>query len=164
MIKRFVSSKKYDSVKFSSMGHINYLSVLKQVDCIIGNSSSGIIEAPSFQKGTINIGDRQSGRVRADSVIDCHATYESITEALDTLFSPEFCARLNNVKNPYGSGCVADKIINQVKCYSLGNLLKKKFLKMEILPYAFVGKNTRKNFRARLVRKLRSYLKNMMKG
>ena len=70
MINKFATSHKADSVVFPSMGHINYLSVLKYVDCILGNSSSGLLEAPSFKIGTINIGDRQEGRLKAKSVVD----------------------------------------------------------------------------------------------
>ena len=72
MIKNFVSSNKKRSICFKSMGHINYLSTLQFVDAVVGNSSSGLTEAPTFKIGTINIGDRQKGRLKADSIIDCN--------------------------------------------------------------------------------------------
>ena len=71
MIDEYVVKNPKKSIAFSSMGQLNYLSSLQYVDFIIGNSSSGLLEAPSFKVGTINIGDRQKGRLKAQSVIDC---------------------------------------------------------------------------------------------
>ena len=95
MIKKFVSSKKCDSIKFSSMGHINYLSVLKiRVDCVLGNSSSGLIEAPSLKIPTINIGDRQEGRLKANSVIDSKPVKSLITKSIKKIYSKKFRMKL----------------------------------------------------------------------
>mgnify|MGYP000105766599 CR=1 FL=1 len=69
-----------NTIAFKSMGQLNYLSALKFMDAIVGNSSSGLIEAPSFKIGTINIGDRQNGRIKAKSVIDCSPNKKSIKE------------------------------------------------------------------------------------
>ena len=82
MIKDFIKKNKKTSFFFESMGRTLYLSTLKYIDGIVGNSSSGISEAPSFKLGTVNIGDRQKGRLRADSVVDCSPNNISITNSL----------------------------------------------------------------------------------
>ena len=100
---------------------------MKHVSGVVGNSSSGIIEAPSLQVGTINIGERQKGRVRAASVIDCESTVGEIRKALATLFSSEFQQRLSNVVNPHGSGDVSGQIVRLLQDVSLADLTKKHF-------------------------------------
>jgi len=82
MIDEFVSIHKQRSISFISMGHINYLSTLQFVDGIVGNSSSGLLEAPTFKIGTINIGDRQKGRLQSDSIINCTPTKKSIKDSI----------------------------------------------------------------------------------
>ncbi|MBT7901215.1 MAG: UDP-N-acetylglucosamine 2-epimerase (hydrolyzing), partial [Candidatus Marinimicrobia bacterium] len=79
---------------------------------VIGNSSSGITEAPAFNIGTVNIGDRQSGRIKGSSIIDCNADYDSIDSAIDKLYSKNFQNKLPLVKNPYGEGDAIEKIMN----------------------------------------------------
>ena len=79
-----------NSYYFSSLGQENYFSCLSKFDAVIGNSSSGLLEAPSFKIPTINIGDRQKGRLKAESVIDCEAKKENIQAAIETALSPEF--------------------------------------------------------------------------
>ena len=101
MINKFISSKKYDSIKFSSMGHTNYLSVLKNVDCILGNSSSGLIEAPSLKIPTINIGDRQEGRLKASSVIDTEPKRNLILKSIEKIYTKKFRKKLNSTYNAY---------------------------------------------------------------
>jgi GDP/UDP-N,N'-diacetylbacillosamine 2-epimerase (hydrolysing) len=86
---------------FQSLGQLKYISCMNCVDVVIGNSSSGIIEAPSMKKPSINIGERQSGRVRADSVIDCSPKKSEISEALKTAFSNSFQDRVMKTVNPY---------------------------------------------------------------
>jgi len=127
MIDAYVTSHPDNSVLWTSLGQRKYLSVLKHVDGIVGNSSSGIIEAPSLKTGTINIGDRQRGRIRAASVIDCEPSASSIKLALERLFTPAFQEVLDGVKNPHGSGDVSGKIVNQLQRYSLDNIAKKSF-------------------------------------
>ena len=85
MIDKYVSKNAHKSVAFASLGQLRYLSSMCYVDAIIGNSSSGIIEAPSFKIGTINIGDRQKGRIKANSIIDCLPNKESIKNAIEYL-------------------------------------------------------------------------------
>ena len=75
-------SNKYKACAFASLGQLRYLSALKFVDGVVGNSSSGVIEVPSFNIGTLDIGDRQKGRVKAESVVECLPTLDSISEGL----------------------------------------------------------------------------------
>ena len=112
---------------YTSLGQLRYLSCLRYVDGVVGNSSSGLTEAPSFSKGTVNIGDRQRGRLRATSVIDCQPQAAAIAGAIDRLFSPDFQARLAGVKNPYGSGGASDAIVALLEQADLSSLLKKQF-------------------------------------
>ena len=127
MIDEFVSCNKQRSISFTSMGHINYLSTLQFVDGVVGNSSSGLVEAPTFKIGTINIGDRQKGRLKADSVIDCQPTTESIQKAITTLYSEDFRNILPRVKNPYGKGDAIEKIMEVLYNISNPKELKKEF-------------------------------------
>ena len=94
---------------------------------MVGNSSSGIIEAPSFGIGTVNIGDRQRGRIQAASVINCEPDTESISQALAKLYSNEFQESLKGVRNPYGEGNASAGIIQVLKKYPLDSILKKHF-------------------------------------
>jgi GDP/UDP-N,N'-diacetylbacillosamine 2-epimerase (hydrolysing) len=126
MINDYVNNKK-NSIAFASMGQKNYLSTLKFVDGVVGNSSSGLTEAPSFKIGTINIGDRQTGRLKSKSVIDCDPTEDSIKQALKTLYSKEFQKNLSSVKNPYGEGNSAEKIVNILSQTKTPFELKKRF-------------------------------------
>ena len=112
---------------YSSLGQLRYLSCIQHVDGVIGNSSSGLAEVPSFKKGTINIGDRQRGRLRAASVIDCEPDQDSIRIALKLLYSTEFQAQLPAVENPYGNGGASVAIVRRLESQSLDNLLKKRF-------------------------------------
>ncbi len=127
MIKKFVSSKKYDSIKFSSMGHINYLSVLKNVDCILGNSSSGLIEAPSIKIPTINIGDRQKGRLKANSVIDSKPVESLITKSITKIYSKKFRRNLKYTRNPYEYKNSSHKVYRIIKNTIIPFELKKLF-------------------------------------
>ena len=87
LIKEFVADHA-GAVAFPSLGQLRYLSCMQHVDAVVGNSSSGLLEAPSFKKATINIGDRQKGRVQAESVIDCSADKDSIRSAIKEIYSP----------------------------------------------------------------------------
>lgn len=127
MIDEYVAKNSHKSVGFTSLGQLRYLSALQFVDAMVGNSSSGLAEAPSFKIGTINIGDRQKGRIKAESVIDCESTQESIKTVFDKLYSTEFQEVLKTVKNPYGVGCASKKIIEVLKTVELNTILKKSF-------------------------------------
>jgi GDP/UDP-N,N'-diacetylbacillosamine 2-epimerase (hydrolysing) len=97
------------------------------VDGVVGNSSSGIIEAPSFKIGTIDIGDRQSGRIKADSVINAEPTSASIQAALINLYETNFQNRLKTLHNPFGDGGASKEIIRVIKQVNLLTILKKEF-------------------------------------
>jgi GDP/UDP-N,N'-diacetylbacillosamine 2-epimerase (hydrolysing) len=112
---------------YTSLGQLRYLSCIQHVDGVIGNSSSGLAEVPSFKKGTINIGDRQRGRLRAASVIDCDPDRVSICNAIHRLFSPAFQAQLPCVENPYGNGGASVAIVKALERLALDGLLKKRF-------------------------------------
>jgi GDP/UDP-N,N'-diacetylbacillosamine 2-epimerase (hydrolysing) len=126
LIDEFVS--KYPQAKsFVSLGQLRYLSALQFMDAVVGNSSSGLIEVPSFKTATINIGDRQRGRILADSVISCSPEYEHIKEALNRAFSGSFRATLSQVENPYGKDNSSEAIIKMLKATSFEGLVKKVF-------------------------------------
>lgn len=127
MIDDYVSRNTRKSVAFASMGHLKYFSTMKYVDAVVGNSSSGIIEAPSFKIGTINIGDRQKGRIKADSVIDCVSSSEGIGKAFEKLYSKDFQTQIKYVSNPYDGENIAKKIVNILKSKMDKLELKKEF-------------------------------------
>tara|TARA_B100001250_G_scaffold139846_1_gene119794 strand:+ start:3173 stop:4327 length:1155 start_codon:yes stop_codon:yes gene_type:complete len=127
MIVDYVALNKKKSIFFSSLGQVNYYSLLQYVDGVIGNSSSGLLEVPTFKIGTINIGDRQAGRIKARSVIDCKATCSSIADAIEILYSEKFKKKLDRVKNPYGSGKASGKIIEILNNSKFKNNIKKEF-------------------------------------
>lgn len=127
MIDEYVTKNFQKSVQFTSLGQLRYLSALQYVDAVVGNSSSGLAEAPSFRIGTINIGDRQKGRIKASSVIDCEANKNSIVKAFAKLYSKEFQETLKTTINPYGDGCASKKIVEILKNVNLKNILKKSF-------------------------------------
>jgi len=126
MVEKFVAQHP-NARAYTSLGQLRYLSCIAQVDGVVGNSSSGLAEVPSFKKGTINIGDRQRGRLQAESVINCEPTRESITAALAQLYSVDFQRSLHQVTNPYGEGGASEAIISTIKAVSLDGLLKKRF-------------------------------------
>ena len=130
MIDDFVSKHSNRSKSFISMGQKNYLSTLQFIDGVVGNSSSGIAEAPTFKIGTINIGDRQSGRIKAKSIIDCNYDKSSINKALIKLFSNKFKKTLKNITNPYGNGGASDKIFSIINNSDYSALIKKKFFNL----------------------------------
>jgi GDP/UDP-N,N'-diacetylbacillosamine 2-epimerase (hydrolysing) len=112
---------------FESLGQRRYLSCLAVVDGVVGNSSSGLTEVPAFRKGTINIGDRQKGRLRASSVIDCAPNRASIANAISVLYSSEFQDRLSRVANPYGDGGASDRIVRVLAEQPLDAIVRKRF-------------------------------------
>jgi len=126
MIEHFVASHPNSRV-FTSLGQLRYLSCMRYVDGVIGNSSSGLAEAPSFRIGTINIGDRQRGRLKADSVIDCPPKRAAITAALNRLYSAGFQEVLKTVRNPYGDGGASERVVEVIATISLDGILKKCF-------------------------------------
>ncbi|MEC7465029.1 MAG: UDP-N-acetylglucosamine 2-epimerase [Pseudomonadota bacterium] len=126
MIKNFVKSRS-NAFVFESLGQQKYFSCLKIVDLVIGNSSSGLIEVPAFKIPTINIGDRQRGRLKASSVIDCNPLESAITKSIKRGLSPSFRSSLKKVNNPYGKKGASSKIVSVLESVSFKNLLKKEF-------------------------------------
>ena len=117
---------------YASLGMVRYLSLMKHARFVLGNSSSGIIETPGFQIPTVNIGDRQKGRLQAESIINCETDAGSISSAIKKAMTQEFRSLCRNVVSPYGDGHagerIAKKIVDTVKA---GNIdLKKKFYDM----------------------------------
>ncbi|MBS0418959.1 MAG: UDP-N-acetylglucosamine 2-epimerase (hydrolyzing) [Proteobacteria bacterium] len=126
MINRFVATHA-NSRAYTSLGQLLYLSCVNQVDAVVGNSSSGLTEVPSFHKGTINIGDRQRGRLKAASVVDCLPERSAIAAAIERVRSPEFRAGLQQVRNPYGDGGASKRIVEILARTRLDDILKKRF-------------------------------------
>jgi len=123
MIDDFVSGHE-NAKAFTSLGQPLYLSLVAQVDAIVGNSSSGLYEVPSFKKPTVNIGDRQKGRLRAPSVIDCEPRTEAILKAIRKAFVLD----CSNVANPYGDGNSSARIVAKLKeIRNPAQLVKKHF-------------------------------------
>ncbi len=129
-IKSFVGKHK-NSHLFKSLGHKLYLSIINHSDCVIGNSSSGLSEAPYFKKPTINIGDRQKGRIKVKSIIDTEMNSKKISNALKKIEKTDFKKNLKNVISPYGSGGAGKKIIKILKKIDIKNLKSKKFFDLK---------------------------------
>jgi len=126
MINSFVSRNE-NAVTFESLGRIGYYSVVKQVDAVLGNSSSGLLEVPTLKIGTINVGDRQKGRLKSSSVIDCLPEKNSILAALNELYSETFKRALESAENPNGQGGAVNRIKEILKDVNLDLDLKKEF-------------------------------------
>lgn len=127
LMDQYVKENEHRAKSFHSLGQLRYLSALKYVNVVVGNSSSGLIEAPSFKLPTVNIGDRQKGRVKADNVIDSNVDAESIISAIKKALSDEFVISLKNLDNPYGKKGASARIKEYLKSYPLNNILKKEF-------------------------------------
>ena len=130
-IKKFVK-KRSNAYAFTSLGQQQYLSCMAQVDGILGNSSSGILEAPSLKVGSINIGTRQLGRVQSDSVINCDINKEQIKSSIDKLYSREFELVLENCTSPYGEGGASDKILDFLREGKFSKDTKKFFYDLQL--------------------------------
>jgi len=115
MIDEYAAKNSGRVVAFTSLGQVRYLSALLLVDAVIGNSSSGLIEAPACHVPTVNIGDRQAGRLKSSSVIDCTESAEAIIAAVDTALSPQFRESAKQCTSPYGCGNSAALIRDYLK-------------------------------------------------
>lgn len=124
--------KKNSNAKFfKSLGQLTYFSCLNYFDVVIGNSSSGLLEAPSFKISTVNIGERQSGRVKAISVIDCKIQKKQIIKSIKKACSKKFKIKISSTTNPYGNGGASKKIINILENKNFINLNKKIFFDLK---------------------------------
>ncbi len=127
MVGEFVASHTTSARAYESLGQLRYLSCMKLVDGVVGNSSSGLAEAPSMEVGTVNIGDRQRGRLQATSVIDCVPKEKAILEAIKKLYAEDYQRTLPTTVNPYGGGGASEQIVRVLKDYPLDGVLKKSF-------------------------------------
>lgn len=124
MIDDYVNKNPNKSIAFTSLGQLRYLSALKFVDVVIGNSSSGILEVPLFKKPSINIGERQKGRLMPDSVINCSANEQDITRAISIALSDDFNKKIQQQSNPYGNGTATLQILTVLKNSNIVNTKK----------------------------------------
>ena len=125
-INQFVQSNS-NAKYYPSLGQSLYLSTLLYCDGVVGNSSSGVLEVPTFKKATINIGNRQLGREMAESVINCELESSTIAKSIDEIYSENFKVVLSKVSNPYGRGGASLKIFEEIKKSDLSNLVVKSF-------------------------------------
>jgi GDP/UDP-N,N'-diacetylbacillosamine 2-epimerase (hydrolysing) len=131
MIEAFVATHA-NARAYTSLGQQRYLSCVAQVDGVVGNSSSGLLEVPSFKKGAVNIGDRQQGRLKASSVIDCQPTCSSILQAIERLYSDEFERVLQSTQNPYGDGMASEQVVRCLERADMVGVLKKRFYDLAV--------------------------------
>ena len=127
LIDEYVKNNSKKAVSFTSLGQLRYLSAIQFMDVVVGNSSSGLIEVPSFKKATLNIGDRQQGRVKAASVIDCKPNNADIEKAIKKALSLKFKEELKSTKNPYGEKNSSFEIVEVLKSINLNGIVKKEF-------------------------------------
>jgi UDP-N-acetylglucosamine 2-epimerase (non-hydrolysing)/GDP/UDP-N,N'-diacetylbacillosamine 2-epimerase (hydrolysing) len=127
LIYQFAERNKERAIVFASLGHLKYLSALQFVKAVVGNSSSAIIEVPSFGIPSLNIGNRQMGRLKSESVVDCEPTMVDIREKLTSILNPEFMQKCKNIVNPYFKDGTAEMIYKVIKYHYLEGLTHKKF-------------------------------------
>lgn len=127
MIHEYVAKHKDHSIAFTSLGQVRYLSALQYVSAVVGNSSSGIIEVPSFGIPTLNIGDRQKGRIAAKSVVNCGTSKEEIAIGLQTILSETVQEKAKKRSNPYEKEGTTDAILQVLRSIPIENLIQKSF-------------------------------------
>ena len=127
LINEYVNTHPEQSMVIHSLGKVRYLSALKYVSAVVGNSSSGIVEAPSFGIPALNIGDRQRGRIAASSVTNCGTSVSDISKGMETILSDQTIMSAKSVKNPYEKEDTAQEIFQVIKKYPLENIIKKTF-------------------------------------
>ncbi|SEL00269.1 GDP/UDP-N,N'-diacetylbacillosamine 2-epimerase (hydrolysing) [Chitinophaga rupis] len=132
MIDEFVRKNAHKAVEHTSLGQLRYLSALQYVDAVVGNSSSGLLEVPAFKKPTVNIGDRQRGRIKAASVIDCEPEVTSIKNAVMRALSRSFLDEIKDIQHPYGVGNASEKVLDVLRHTEFHVLLKKQFYDLNI--------------------------------
>ena len=117
-------TKNHSNAKYiKSLGMVRYLSAIQYVDAVVGNSSSGIVEVPSFKKPTINIGNRQKGRIQASSIINCEPQKLDILNAIQKIYESDFSKTIN----PYEQENSMEKILEIIKSFDLNGIIKKEF-------------------------------------
>lgn len=118
-IKEFAAARPGSVVAVPSLGFRRYIAVLRHATLVVGNSSSGIIEVPSFGIPTVNVGERQRGRISAPSVIHCTADKAGISDAIARALMPDHLAICRNVTNPYGSGRASSRMLDVLETIDL---------------------------------------------
>lgn len=126
-IENYVQQNQERCIVFDSLGQLRYLSAISHCAAVIGNSSSGLVEVPAFLKPTVNIGDRQRGRLKADSVIDCNFENQDIIEAINRSIDDVFLKEIQTMDQVYGEGNTSEQMIKILKTISLDSILKKEF-------------------------------------
>ena len=126
LILNFVKKNK-DAYFFKSLGQKVYYSCCKYFDCMVGNSSSGLLEMPSFKKYTVNLGDRQKGRIKAASVINCKFRSNEIFRKINYALNKKNQLKILRVKNPYGNGGASKKIVSILERIKFKKIINKKF-------------------------------------
>lgn len=126
-INAFVANNPERSIAYKSLGVLRYLSIMKEVGAVVGNSSSGLVEVPSFGIPTLNIGDRQKGRLAAESVLNCETDCASILAGLDCVLSPEFLQIASHAHNPYDKEGTAQAIFEVISTCPIEQMKQKHF-------------------------------------
>ena len=126
-INKFVANNLERAKAFKSLGVVRYLSVMRQVAAVVGNSSSGLVEVPSFGIPTLNIGDRQKGRLTATSVYNCASDKRSILKGLDVVLSKSFREESRRTQNPYDKNNTAEEVYKVISTYPIDRLNQKPF-------------------------------------
>ena len=132
LIDDYVTGHSDKSIAFTSMGTLRYLSAMKHSAAVVGNSSSGIIEAPTFKVPTVNIGKRQKGRVQAPSTINCEPEVDSVLNGIATALSPAFIASLSGMTNPYDRPNIATTVVDLLEKVNLEGLIHKTFYDLRL--------------------------------
>ena len=127
MIDKYITKNKNKAIAFTSLGQLRYFSTIKYIDAVVGNSSSGILEVPSFHKPTINIGDRQKGRTQAGSILNTNIRQENIQQAIHRAYNQDFLQKLQNISNPYEGEETSKRIKEVLQNATLDSLLQKQF-------------------------------------
>lgn len=131
MIEQYVQSHNDKAIVFASLGQLRYFSTIKYVDAVVGNSSSGILEVPSFHKPTINIGERQKGRIMAQSIVNAKILQEEIKQAIYKVYDVDFLRKIQHLCNPYEIEGTSRKIKEVLCSVALQSLQQKKFYDMK---------------------------------
>ncbi len=146
LIDAFVAERDRRAVAVPSLGQRRYLSLMRLCDAVIGNSSSGLTEAPSFGVPTINLGDRQKGRLRASSVLDCPEDRDRIIATIQEALRGGFKIKAARTTNPYGSGGASKRIKAALKEIPLEGLMKKSFFDLTASDFSFLDIDRRSDF------------------
>ena len=131
MIEEYVQKNAAKSAAFSSLGNKTFLQLVKECDAIVGNSSSGILEVPSLKTATINIGDRQKGRIQAETVINTDVDRDAILNAFEMVKDENFRYKVRHAQNPYGEGNTAKQMIEVLRTVNLNDFQTKKFFDLK---------------------------------